>query len=316
MACVNPDIRVVRCGDQVGTGESESTPFGKVGAVFGVVGTIIGGITTVITVSEKLLAVVATLGGAASSGALAGLAAGIAVITIVTLYALDRCIEGEGTRDCVAGVINEIVPNFNSAWDELFPFTAMHTRVDVIVKSRFWNKVESNNAFVFCTDDSAEHRSEILRCYFFTERVCKAAQAGIIGAGIGVGAGIIAAALAAAAIGCATVILCLFALLLAVIIVAVAALVGALIAGQIAKASTADANPSASSGAVLSVGDLVSINGNMKKRDEDDKANIFWFARQTSLLGRVPSGIRQPLSYCEINDLIPDNMDGCFFQER
>jgi hypothetical protein len=313
MACENPDIRIVKCGDQLGVADSVSTPFGKIGAVFGVVGTAIGVVTTIVTITEKLLAVVAALGGATVSGALVGLATVIFFIVLIGMYALDRCIQGEGVSDCVAGAISTIVGSFSSAWDELFPFTAMHTRVDVIVKSRFWLKVEQNNAFVHCTNDTAEHRSEILRCYYFTNSVCQAATGSQIGAIPGAVAGVIAAAIVAAAIGCATVILCLFALLLAAIVAAIAVLVGALIGGQIAKANATDTSPSSTTGTVLTVGDLVTVNGNMKRRDEDQKANIFWFAGQTNLLGRVPAGIRQPLSYCEINDLVPNDMDGCFF---
>jgi hypothetical protein len=316
MACENPDIRVVKCGDQTGGGESVSTPFGKIGAVFGVAGTIIGVITTIVTVSEKLLAVVAALGGAAASGALAGAATAILLIVVIGLYALDRCVEGRGVSECIAGAINEIITDFNSATDELFPFTAMHTRVDVIVKSRFWNKVESNNAFVHCTDDAAEHRSELFRCYYFTDRVCNAAHGAQVGAAVGAVAAVIAAAAIAAAIGCATVILCIFALLLAIIVAAIAVLVGALIGGQIAKATTDDTAPTSGSGSVLTVGDLVTVKGNLERRDEDQKANLFWFAHETDLLGHVPAGIRQPLSYCEINDLIADGMDGCFFVIR
>ena len=243
MACENPDVRIVKCGDQLAVGDSESTPFGKIGAAFAVVGTIIGGVTTTITVTDKLLSVVATLGGAAVSGTLVGMATAIFIIVLIGIYALDRCIQGEGFSDCVAGAINSIVTSFNSAWDELFPFTAMHTRVDVIVKSRFWLKVEQGNAFVHCTNDTAEHRSEILRCYYFTNSVCQAATGAQIGAIPGAVAAVIAAALVAGAIGCATVIFCLLALLVAAIVAAVAVLVGALIGGQIAKANASDTSP-------------------------------------------------------------------------
>jgi hypothetical protein len=207
----------------------------------------------------------------------------------------------------VAGVVHEVVGSFDSALDEIFPFSAMHDRVDVLAKSRFWDVSEDNQAFVHCTDAEPPRRSELLRCYFDDRRVCDAAHGAQIGAAAGAAAGIILAALAAAAIGCATVILCLIALLVAAIIVAAVALAGAFAGGQIAKELSTDDSPTAGSGETLTVGYLVTIRGSLKRREYDEGANVIYWASSAQFHGTSVSP--QPLSYCEIDDELVD--EGC-----
>jgi hypothetical protein len=211
-------------------------------------------------------------------------------------------VQGEGLRECIAGVVSEVVGSFESFLDELFPFSAMHDRVDVVTKSRFWDVIENGEAFVHCTDEEPPRRSEIMRCYYYDRQVCDAASGAQIGAGVGAAGGVIAAAAVAAAIGCATVILCLIAIIVAVIVAAAAALVGALAGGQIAKAASEDDSPTALTGETLTVSDYVSVHGNMQRREHDDGANVMWWARSTSLHGRASDGLPRPFSYCEVND--------------
>lgn len=311
MACID---RRPRCGeaDAPVIPEPLSTiaaAFAWIFGAFGIISTI-AGIFEKISVTGEVLSIGGiTIGTAGVAGALAGLLGAVTIIAIVTVFALDRCVQGEGLRECIAGVVHDIVASFSKALDELFPFSAMHDRVDVVVKSKFWDVVESGDAFVFCTDELPPRRSEIMRCYYFEERVCSAASAGVIGAGIGGAAGVIAAAAIAAAIGCATVILCLFALILALLVAAVAALVGALIAGQIAKAAGEDEDPSADTGEAISIGDLVSVFGNMQRRENDQGANTMWWVSSTNLHGRARDGLSQPFSYCDINDEL--EVDAC-----
>jgi hypothetical protein len=205
--------------------------------------------------------------------------------------------------------VSDIEESFGDALQEIFPFSGQHTRVDITVKSFFWDVLEQSNAYVFCTEASYPKRSEIMRSYYYTERVCNAVTGSLIGAAAGGIAGFIAGAAVAAAIGCATVVLCIFALLFAALIAAVAALAGALAGGQIAKAVSDNNMPTTSSGSAIGVGDLVTVNGNMEQRDYDNKANVLWWAQSTSLHGRVLDGTPQPFSYCEIDEQLM--VDGC-----
>ena len=300
MACIS---RRPRCGTADSPVDLE--PLSDIGAVIGTISGLIGalGIFGQIAVEGGIISIGGVaIGGAAAGGVIAAALVVIAIIVVVGLYALDRCVAGDGLRECIAGVVHEIVESFSGTLDNIFPFTAMHDRIDVVVKSRYWDVVEHGNANVYCTDAITPQRSEIMRCYYFDDQVCNAAQAGIYGATIGGVAGIIAAAIATAAIGCATVILCILALIVAVLIAAVAALVGALAAGQIARATTDESSPIADSGIAISVGDLVSVTGNMVRREYDDKANVMWFEEQTNLHGSVSDGLTRPFTYCEIDE--------------
>jgi hypothetical protein len=313
MACIE---RRPRCGDAVAGSQSDKTPLGKIGSIIGSIVGLVGIITTVLAIYGKIAVVkgVLTIGGvaiagAAGAGAISAAAAAVAVIIIIGMYAADRCLRGEGSSECIAGVVREIVQSFNSALDELFPFTAMHDRVDVVVKSAYWDVVESNFAKVFCTDHAIPQRSEIMRSYYFTPQVCRAAQAAVAGGIAGGVAGVLIGVAVAAAIGCATIILCLFALLIAALIAAAAVLIGALAGGQIAKATTPEADPTDSSGGTIATGALISIRGNMKRRDEDEGANVLWWAETTSPHGMISSGVTQPFTYCDLDMELPT--DSC-----
>lgn len=304
MACIE---RRPRCG----TPDSSvvPTPLTEIGSVIGIISAIAGAVGGIIKGAETVGGIAIGI-GAAGSGAIAGAVAGIAVIIIVGLYVADRCIRTEGLAECVAGVVNEIVQDFSTAIEEIFPFTGIHDRVDVVVKARYWDVVEDGNAKVLCTSDAPPRRSEIMRCYYFTERVCNAAKGSLYGAGVGAVGGVIAGAAVAAAIGCATIIFCILALIVAALVAAVAALVGALVGGQIGKAASDDDSPSAADGTQISVGDLITVTGNMLRREEDEGANVFWWVSTSSLSGRMPdSAPSNPFSYCEVDDIF--TMDSC-----
>lgn len=314
MACIE---RRPKCGDGANSDDASSdTPLGKIGSVLGTTFAIIGAVLSVLKVIGEIAVVngILTIGGVAvagagGAGAISGSAAAIAVIVIVGMYALDRCTQGEGTAECVSGVVREIVQSFSDALEDLFPFTAMHDRVDLVVKSRYWDVVESNYAKVFCTEHPNPEKSEILRTYYFTKKVCNAAKGALLGAIGGAVIGVIVGALAAAAITCLTVILCLFALLIAALIAAVAAIVGAFIGGQIAKAAKDETDPSDDSGSPLSQGSLVSVKGNMQRREEDESANVFWWVSSTTLHGIISSSVPIPYSYCNLDEELP--FDDC-----
>lgn len=303
MACIE---RRPRCG--VVNTPAIPEPITRIGSIIGIVSSIAGAAGGVIKGLETIGEIGVAVGGAAG-GALAGFLAAVAVIVIIGLYALDRCVGAKGLRECVAGVVTEIVQDFTTWTDELFPFTAMHDRVDVVVKSRYWDVVEDGEAKVFCTDEVTPRRSVIMRNYFFTQRVCDSAKGAQLGVIPGAVVGIIAAAAIGAAIGCATVILCIFALLLAALVAAIAALVGAFIGGQVAKATSGATSPS-SGGQEIAIGDLITISGTFMKREFDENANVMWWASSSSLSGTAPASIpSNPFSYCEIDEVF--TMDSC-----
>lgn len=306
MACIS---RVPQCGDKT-TSSVTPEPISKFGSVLGTIFAIVGGVVTALGAADKIIAFVGALGGAGAGGAASASAGGIAVIIVIGMYAIDRCTEGEGLRECVAGVVNEIVESFSDAWQELFPFTAMHDRAEIVTKSRFWDMLETSGAFVQCTDDATPRRSEIMRCYFYSSEVCAAETGSLIGGTAGAVGGIIAGAAIAAAIGCATVILCILALIIAFLVAVTAALVGALIGGQIGKAASEDSQPSDDAGNALAIGDLVSISGQRTRRDYDDGAWVMWWSHQVTMHGKATADIASnPFSYCEIDDQLP--MDSC-----
>lgn len=303
MACIE---RRPRCGAADSPAIPE--PISRIGSIIGIIAGLAGAVGGVVKGLETVGTIGVSLGGAAG-GAVSGALAAIAVIIIIAVYAFDRCIGTDGLRECIAGVVSEIVQDFSEWTEELFPFTAMHDRVDVVVKSRYWDVVEDGQAKVHCTDEAPPRRSEIMRTYFFTKRVCDTMTGAQIGVTVGAVGGVIAAAAIGAAIGCATVILCIFALILAALVAAIAALVGALIGGQIAKAISDETSPT-SGGVEIAVGDLITIHGNMVKREFDENANVLWWASSSALSGTTPTSIpSSPFSYCEIDDVF--TMDAC-----
>jgi hypothetical protein len=181
----------------------------------------------------------------------------------------------------------------------------MHDRIDVIVKSFYWPTVEQGNAFVFCTGGTSPRKSEILRCYFFEQRVCDAANGAVTGAAIAAVPAVLAAALIAAAM-CITVVLCVFGLLLAALAAAAIVLGGAAIGGQIAKSNSENEDPTADTGQTIGIGHLVTVNGPMEPRGYDEGANVIYWASGAQFHGTTMSS--QPYSYCDIND---EFEDGC-----
>lgn len=299
-----------------GTAESDIIPdplkdvLASLGAVGAFISTLIGigKALGVVSIEAGIISVGGVaIGGAAANGVLIGAAVAIIIIITIGMYALDRCVAKDGLRECFAGVVQSVTDSFGSGWDQVFPFSAMHDRVDLVVKSRYWDAVEDGQAFVFCTDHEPPMRSEIMRCYFFDSRVCDAATGAQVGAAVGGVAAVIAAAAVAAAIGCATVILCIVALIVAAIVAAVAVLVGALIGGQAAKAASENDAPGTAEGGDIAVGHLVTIRGNMVRREHDQAANVLYFATSADFHGMSTSP--QPFTYCDINDEL--EMDGC-----
>src|SRR5262249_59485557 len=151
MACIS---RVPKCG--LGGGmDPLADPLKKFAAVIafiaGLVGTLAG---------LKVLQAIATTLGLTTTGALAGLIALLATLFLIFLYMLNRCDDADGLPQCIAGCVANVRDSYSEAWETLFPFAALPPRVDVTVKSFFWDFVELNNAYVYCTSDAYPRMSD------------------------------------------------------------------------------------------------------------------------------------------------------------
>jgi hypothetical protein len=289
------------CGSQgVTTGSSLSSVPSDISWLFGILGTI-GTIAGVVGKTHLVTIIGITAPAAVWLSAAAG--ALITFAVVFDFYRL-RCLSNPDTlAACSAGVIERLVPAFNSATDELFPFTAMHDRADVVIKCMYWPLAVAGAGFVQCNSDAL--MSAILRGYYKSDKVCDAGLGATIGGAAGVVGGIIAGAVVGALVGCATVILCIFACLIALIIAAVAVLVGALIGGQIGKAAAGDSTPTSSDGSALAQGDYVTTQGGLLTSGDDQGARVYWFVQTTTLHG--VSAQSSPFSHTDPDtNLVPD----------
>lgn len=292
------------CGS---TGVSTDDTLTSIFAFLGILGTIGGLIGGAIETAGKT-ALVDIIGIAAPGGVwMASAAAGLATFAIIIYLHTQRCLPvSDKQQACSSGVIQHIEPSFSSAAEELFPFAAMHDRVDVVLVCDYWFLVEGGGAqFVKCAPDPES--SPMLLGFYYSKEVCGAGAAAMYGAGATVVPGIVLGALAGAAIGCATIILCLFALLIAALIAIAAVLVGAFVGGQIGKAIAGNSTPSAG-GTALSVGDLVTTQGGLITNGDQDGARTYWWVDSTALHGR--STASAPFSHLDAEAALKDPTTG------
>ena len=264
------------CGINIPSGTSSTVTI-----VVGTVGTIFSIAGSAGAVWEGVAA------GSTTFPLLVAAVAGIAVFATVVYFAVDRCNQSpKGEKGCVAGVIETITPAFTgSTVDNGFPFASQHDRVDVVVKKDYWDLIDAQSDFVFC---SQADQSPMVPCFYYNPAVCNAGIGGSIGAGVGVVGGLLIAAVVVAAIGCATWILCLVALIVAVLIVVAAAIIGAVTGGQIGRAATSQPGPTSSGSEpqALQIGDYVTEQGSLVKYGDLDNALAFYFVQTTTLHGR------------------------------
>ena len=262
------------CGINIpgGTSSTVTIVVGTVGTVFSIAG-------SAASVWEGVAA------GSTTFPLLAAAVAGIAVFVTVIYFAVERCNQNpSGESGCMAGVIEIITPAFTgSTLDNGLPFTSQHDRVDVVVKKDYWDLIDAQSDFVFC---SQADQSPMVPCFYYNPAVCNAGIGGSIGAGVGVVGGLLIAAAVVAAIGCATWILCLVALIVAILIVVAAAVIGAMTGGQIGRAATSQPGPTSTGNQQpLQVGDYVTEQGNLVKYGDLDNALAFYFVKNTTLHG-------------------------------
>ena len=277
---------------------------------------IIGTIATVVGFLKKLGDLITVLGVSAPAAVwIGGVAGALITIAFVADFWNKRCLSmPDSQTSCSAGVIERTVPAFSSATDQIFPFTAMHDRIDVVVKCMYWFRVENFAAFIFCNTDS--DMSPMLRCYYKSATVCAAGAGSTVGAIVGgiagafLGAfvgGLIVGAAVCAASGPYYLICLIVAVIVAAIIAAVCALIGAFAGGQIGKATASDPGATADDGSVLMQGDYVTTQGGLITSGDDQGARVYWFVKMTTLHGRSTS--HSPFDHTDPDAVL--TMDAC-----
>lgn len=256
---------------------------------------LVGLISLLATLATKLPAIKNWLiaQGVGLGVPLAAIGGALIAFTIVFIIAYNRCRLREGVQACSAGVINEIVPSFDNGVDQFFAFTAMHDRIDVVVKSIYWHLVQ-NNVFVRCAGDA--DGSPMIGGYYYSKDVCAAGTGALIGGAAGIIPGVLAGVALGVLIGCATVILCLLALIVAALVAAAIVIAAAVIGAQVGRALSEESTPSAGDVA-LRVGDYVTTSGNLMNIEFLDGARAYWWVTDSALHGH--SNASAPYSYLD-----------------
>lgn len=270
------------CGS--GSASTASTFTDLFGVIMFLISLISGAIAVITKLSETIafLTQIFTLLGISAPVViwLAAVLAYVTILIVIGVFVFKNCFEEpEGLQACSSGVIEALFPSFDDWSEWVFPFSASHPRIDVVVRCDYWDLTNNGGATVVCNDDP--ERSPILTAFFHSSEVCAAGAGALIGAAVAGIGGIIAAVAIGAAIGCSAsgpfYLLCLLlVVLIALIVVAVAALVGALIGGLIAKEAAGSDDP-IEDGAGLSIGDYVTTPGNLIIMGELDNARAYWF---------------------------------------
>ena len=211
--------------------------------------------------------------------------------TWVVSSALQHLIEPDGVHRCYAGVLNEIVRAFSSAWDYVFPWTAEHERYDVVLNAKYWDipVLGGGQPYVWCADNSP-----LIRSYQRHDGVIGAALGSIVGAvvggllGIGVFGPMVAgllACLAAFPIG----FLCLlFAFLLIFLVSAASTVVAAILGGNFGHAVGVTTSTGRGTTPLRAeVGTFLTVKrGNLVQYGADYNAVVAYWAHDIALCGQ------------------------------
>jgi hypothetical protein len=209
---------------------------------------------------------------------------------------------------CSAGVIEASFAAFSSVTDQIFAFAATHDRIDVVVKSIYWDLVSKDAPYVNCApnnDPPYDDKSPMLSEFYHNDAVCRAGLGGSIGALAGGVAGTFLGVLAAGAIASLSCgpfawLCAILAIVVAIIVAVVSAVIGAVVGSQIGRAAdpsralpidpTAPDFPSS-----LSVGDYVSTSGTLMSDSDANGMYVYWFVDNTHRHGQSPN--KPPFSY-------------------
>lgn len=311
-------------------------PLREFGEIAGIISAVISVITTIVAIAEFIAltdpetapGTIEAIRSFISGNTIAvgfgvGLVTLIVGVTIIEMFRVDRCNDVPGDPECVAGLVVDIVGGFKDETDDLFPFTATHDRADLLAKSRYWEIIERYNAFVYYTEhEDFSQRSELLRCYFYSDKTCRAINDALGGAWFGGILGTVLDTLIGMAVpACTNPFTCLLFLVVLAVVAAICVLAGALIGGQIGKANAqnnliAGETPEGNI-LPLTVGDYASIKGNLVNRNYDNYANVFWWVDpgkekgelEVYLSGRAPQSIIDSPFYEDVDEDFPE--DSC-----
>ena len=292
-------------------------------AILGIIGTI-GSVIGIIVKSTEVgtIPILGTTGAGVGSIGLSAVAGAAAIVITSLAFWYDRCLsDPDGQNSCSAGVVDEIVPAFDDAVGYVFPFTAQHDMIGVVVQCQFWPLLQQSAGFIHTnpTDNSPQ-----FRCYFYNDAVCATQAGAFVGAVVGGIAGIVVGIIVGAALGCAgTGPLYFFCLLLAciiaAIIAAVLALIGALAGGSIAHAAAGDTSPTTDDGGNPGIGDYLTTCGKTIIYGGEDHARIYWLVEHSALHGHSQAPASQQWVHADPDDnmpidtcqqLCPDNFTG------
>ncbi len=221
--------------------------------------------------------VASIMGSVPTAVALAAIAGAAIAFAAVAVTYLHRCSPVDGVPVCASGVIQTIVPSFSETSDVLFPVKAMHNRVDVVIRCRYWPLVQTTQtARIVCNGDALF--SPVLQFYYYNSEVCAAGRGAVAGAVVGAIGGVLLACLVGAAIGCATVVLCALAVALAFLIAAACVLIAACVGGYVGRWIGTSEDAENADDALLRVGDYITATGNLITSGDLDGLNVLWFA--------------------------------------
>jgi hypothetical protein len=284
------------CGAQQPSGLPDSFDWWPIGAVatIAAVGTAVytGGIPGInsILVALGYLPVGTALGPAFLLSAFAGAAA---ILALVLYYALkpDGCIRSlpKGQPVCFSGIVQDTADTSSTAVSILAPFAIPPAGLfNVVVKSFYWNLVEQNAHWVYCSPAG----SAMLPCIVKSETACGGKIGSVAGAAVGAIAGIVLGYVAAAALGCAAsgpfYPLCLLAALLIALIVAAAVTYGgAMVGGWIGEGiGSVGEDPVGDTFQGIEKGAIVTVKGNWVTNSDIGNNEIF-FVTELSATGQV-----------------------------
>jgi hypothetical protein len=299
------------CGPQVPPSLNTDTAqtIGTVTTVYGVAGTVIG-LLGKFGGSISLPSWLTFATAPVFSVGLFAAAVVIATVWVIAQTFSDRCSSIAGIPDCFSGIIDKIVPAFSSTTDAIFPYTAMHDRVEVVVGTAYHAELAHNAKYVYC-NDTLPSNSPVLIAYYHNAQICAAGAGAVAGAVVGGIVGVLLAAAAWTALGCVSIIFCLFALIIAALIALAAAIAGAVIGSQAAKAATGSAAPKSSgpNAVTLNVGDIVSVQGNLITATFLEGESVYWWTTNTFLAGAWPGSA--PFTTADADAAWPIGSDPC-----
>jgi len=226
-------------------------------------------------------------GDLAPNSALAAPAAGaFAVLALLAYYAFtaDGCIvpKPKSIKICISGIVEQTVDLSSTAVLILAPFAlGPNGAFDVVVKSKYWDRVTENAFWVFCSKKGAA----VLRCIVKDKTSCAARVGSLIGGVAGAVAGValgFLASLIPAALSCAIFLifawLCfLIALIVSAIVAAATTYVGAVIGGWLGVLATSLADdPVGDEWHSISPGTIVTVRGDWTTDPDVGNNELFY----------------------------------------